>query len=76
MIPLLTNTPMCKIQQISKHPILTNTLICKNTTNIKTSNIHISVLVNIGCFDIGCILHIGVLVNIGCFDIGCILHIM
>jgi hypothetical protein len=29
-------------------------------------------LVNIGCFDIGCISHIGVLVNIGCFDIGCI----
>jgi hypothetical protein len=27
--------------------------------------LHISVLVNIGCFVIGCILHIGVLVNKG-----------
>jgi hypothetical protein len=27
--------------------------------------LHISVLVNIGCFDICCILHIGVLVNKG-----------
>jgi hypothetical protein len=37
--------------------------------------LHISALVNIGCFDICCILHISVLVNIGCFDICCILHI-
>jgi hypothetical protein len=40
MIPLLTNTPICKIQQISKHPILTYTLnnIESNTKTLFNEN--------------------------------------
>jgi hypothetical protein len=29
MLPLITDTPMCEIQPISKHPIITNTPMCE-----------------------------------------------